>query len=215
MQEHFLIDWLYLVPAVFLLLFPRPWMKAGRWLQNHRKPRETLEKFAEQGGQDPEDKSVNLGRELANKRNYLDFFRALIGGYALWHCSFEASGETSEMIGLGLGATVGLAGLLLQSVRWGKKVNFYAPLFYIAGFCISHGNPYDGLFALLLTLACNPAIPNPRIFLTCFALLLLSFGWLFDSDIAIMATNTVFSSVVPVFSLLAGRPLVVFFKKAK
>ena len=214
MEEHLIINWPYFALALATLWFPRPWMKVGRWIKRRRKQRETFDKFAQQGGRDPDDRSVNLGRELSNKRNYIDFFRALVGGYALWHYSFDTSGSTKELMALGIGVMVAVVGLLAQSVRWDEKINFSAPIFYLSGLCIAHGNPYDGLFAFMLTCACNPAVPNPRIFLSLFGVLLLPFGWFFDSSILGVLADSFLVLILPVLSLLVGRPIVIFTKKA-
>ena len=215
MENSFLIHWSYLLAAVVVLWFPRPWMKYGRLFRRQRKQRETFEKFAQQGGRDPDDKSVKLGRELANKRNYLDFFRGLIGGYALWHYSLETDIPESQWIVLSAGGAVVLAGVLIQSVRLGGRVTFFAPIFYLAGLVIAHGNPFVGGFAFLLTCALNPLLSNPGRFLTCFALLLMPFGWFLEGDLLEVLLDAALLLSVPVLSLLAGRPVVIFTKKAE
>ena len=156
-----------------------------------------------------------VGRELANKRNYLDFFRGLIGGYALWHYSLETDIPESQWIVLSAGGAVVLAGVLIQSVRLGGRVTFFAPIFYLAGLVIAHGNPFVGGFAFLLTCALNPLLSNPGRFLTCFALLLMPFGWFLEGDLLEVLLDAALLLSVPVLSLLAGRPVVIFTKKAE
>lgn len=215
MDDTLIIYWPYLIIGVCTLWFPRQWLRVGKIARKRRRQRETLEKFADEGGHDPDDKSVKLGRELANPRNYLDLLRALAGSFALWHFSFEATQSDDRTTALLLGTGLSLGGVLIQTVRWsGGRVSFFAPIFYIAGLSIGLGNPYAGVFALLLVCAINPVIPNPRMFLASYGLLLLPFDFMFSESTLRMVISAGLVLVIPLLSLLAGRPVVIFTKKA-
>lgn len=215
MQDSLTIHWPYLGLALLTLWFPRQWMRIGRLFRKHRKQRELFDKFAQDGGRDPDDKSVKLGRELANKRNYLDLFRALAGGYALWHFSFEVHDADGALFRIWLAAVVALAGVLVQALRLGERVTFFAPVFYFTGLSIALGDPYAGGFAFLLTCAINPVIPNPRMFTTAYGLLLLPFNLLFGAGVVLTLLNSFLVLIVPLISLLVGRSMVIFTRRAE
>ena len=71
------------------------------------------------------------------------------------------------------------------------------------------------LFAFALVLAINPVIPNPRMFLTAFGLLLMPFGYVFAADLPLLSVNTILVLLLPLLSLLTKRPVVIFSRKAK
>ena len=214
MESTYVIHWPYLAFALLMLLFPRAWLRFGKWQRRRRKQRELFDKFARDGGNDPDDKSVKLTRELANKRNYIDFFRAAAGAYALWHFSVSDLHRDARFIFIGGAAVVTLAGILLQSVRLGTRATFYAPIFYLAGVSIGMGSFFAGGFAFLLVCAINPVIPNPRLFITAYGLLLLPFNFLFSAGVPLMVVNTALVLAIPLVSLLARRPVVILTKKA-
>ncbi len=215
----FTIHWPYLALATLMLWFPRQWLRlGGRLFKRRHKHRDKLEQFATEEARDPEDKSVRLGKELVNKRNWLDLFRAAAGSFSLTLFSFELTVRSSEarLTVLGLQVLVCLVGLLIQCIRREEKVSYFAPIFYLIG--MSAGLPdeyYPALFALLLVMAINPAIPNPRVFLAAFALLLLPFGFLFGANLTRLIATSVLVCLPSLISLLAGRPLVIYSKRVK
>src|SRR3954462_1982299 len=101
MPNSLTIDWPYLLVATAVLWFPRQWLRSGaRVLKKRRKPDGALERLAGIGARDPDDKSVQPGREFANFRNYIDFFRALAGGYGLSQFAFLAGTDDAEVASL-------------------------------------------------------------------------------------------------------------------
>jgi hypothetical protein len=209
------INWPYLAFALLALWFPRQWLRVGRFRRRRRKQRETLVKFAEEGASNPEDKSVRLGRELKNPRNYLDFFRALAGAVALWSFSLERPSGESAAARWGIAAAVLLSGLLIQTIRRRDgRTTFAAAIFYAAGMSIGMGNYFSGAMAFLLVAAINPIIPNPRVFLAAYALLLLPFNSLLGGGVTIAVMNSAIILVPVIVSLLANRPMVIFARRA-
>ncbi|MBA4138842.1 MAG: hypothetical protein C0518_16175 [Opitutus sp.] len=212
MEVSFEIHWPYLALALAMLWFPRQWMRLGKWRPKRRKERETMEKFATDGAVDPEDKSVRLARELKSPRNYLDFFRALVGGVSLWEFSFTFGGEDRAIFfGLKIGIT--LIAVLIQLIRWRERITFFAPIFFFAGLSIGMGNYFSGAMAFLLMCAINPVIPTPRLFISAFALLLLPFNVFLGAGLQLAVINSLLVLLGPLLSLLAKRPMVIFTRK--
>jgi hypothetical protein len=216
MPDQLTIHWPYLLMALATLWFPRQWLRTGaRVLKKRRRPDGALERLAGIGARDPDDKSVQPGREFTNFRNYLDLFRALGGGYSLTQFSFEAGNSDAEQAVFIIQAVALLIAVIIQSVRWDTRVNFFAPIFYFVGMTVGTSGHLAGLFAFALVLAINPVIPTPRMFLTAYGLLLLPFGLVFDTNWRLLMVNVILILLPPLLSLLAKRPLVIFSRKPK
>lgn len=216
MPDQLTINWPFLLMAVAMLWFPRQWLRTGvRVLKKRRKPDGAMERLAGMGARDPDDKSVQPSREFANFRNYLDLFRALAGGYSLSQFAFTAGNGDAEQGAFLAQAVILLVGVLIQSVRFDGRLSFFAPIFYFVGMSVGASGHYTGLFAFALVLAINPIIPNPRMFLTAYGLLLLPFGFVFGADLELLGLNAALILLPPLLSLLSKRPLVIFTKKAK
>ena len=221
------ISWPYLLVALGMLWFPRQWMRTGKSvLKRRRKPDGALERLAGMGARDPEDRSVQPSREFTNFRNYLDLLRAFAGGYCLTQFAFAPEGKDAALTVFILQSLVLLVAVLIQSVRYDGRLSFYAALFFLLGMTVgtcgeaSVGQPFTfghstGLFAFALVLAINPVIPNPRLFLTAYGLLLLPFGYFFEADLPLLAVNAGLVLLPPLLSLLTSRPVVIFSRKAK
>lgn len=211
------IHWSYLAAAVAMLWFPRHWMRLGfRLFRQRRKHRDKIEQFAENQARDPEDKSVRLPAEFANKRNYLDIVRAAAGGYCLVAFTFSLSGpsEGGRLLMRALQLFVCFLGVLIQTVRKEEKLSFFAAIFYLVGLAIGLCGYPAGL-AFLMVLAINPALPNPRVFLAVYALLLLPFGYFFGAPLFWMLSSFGLLVLIPLLSLLAKKPMVIYAKKLK
>lgn len=216
MPENLTIHWPYLIAALAMLWFPRQWLRSGKSiLKRRRKPDGALERLAGIGARDPDDRSVQAGKEFANFRNYVDFFRALAGGYCLVQFAFTAESNNAADIVFWVQAVALLAAALIQTVRYHERLSFYAAIFFLVGLNVGVNGHYAGLFAFALTLAINPIIPNPRLFLTAYGLLLLSFGFVFSEDLPLLAVNAGLVLLIPLLSLLTKRPVVIFSRKSK
>jgi hypothetical protein len=216
MSDSLIIHWPYLIVGVAMLWLPRQWLRTGaRVLKRRRKPDGAMERLAGMGARDPEDKSVQAGREFANFRNYLDLFRALAGAYSLSIFAFTAvtreAGTTVFLVQM----LILLVAALIQAVRYDGRLSFFAPIFFYLGLTVGTCGHYTGLFAFALVLAINPIIPNPRLFLTAYGLLLLPFGFVFGVDPGRLGLNALLILIPPLLSLLTKRPLVIFTRKAK
>lgn len=217
MTDSLTVNWPYFLGALAMLWFPRQWMRTGtRVLKRRRKPDGALEKLAGVGARDPEDKSVHPGKEFATFRNYIDLFRSAAGGYSLAQFSFADTTEETAVIVLLIQATALLVGVAIQAVRIENgRISFFAPLFYYLGFSTGFPAHYAGLFSFALVLAINPVIPNPRWFITAFALLLTAFAVLFGADLRMTGVMVLSFLLVPLASLLTKRPVVIFSRKSR
>lgn len=218
MFSEITIHWGYLAVVVLMLWFPRPWMRRGlRLSKKRRHPGDKVIQFGNERALDPDDKSLRLGLEFRTFRNHVDLLRAAAGGWGLVQFAFEAEGGDEAGLGiLILQGVILLAAVLIQTLRRNGRVVFFAPVFYFAGLAIGAGGPLPGLFGFLLVLLLNPAIPNPRWFLTAQALALLAFGLYYSrfvTDVRLLGVIS-FLLVLPVLlSLLSARPLVVNSKR--
>lgn len=216
MSDTLTIHWPYLFAAVAMLWFPRQWLRSGKSiLKRRRKPDGALERLAGIGARDPDDRSVQPGKEFANFRNYVDLFRALAGGYCLGQFSFTTDGPDAGGTVLLVQSLVLLVAVLIQTVRYDGRLSFYAAIFYFVGLNVGVNGHYASLFAFALTLAINPVIPNPRMFLTAYGLLMLPFGLAFSADYALLGVNAGLVLLIPLLSLMTKRPVVIFSRKAK
>lgn len=218
MRDDLIIHPPYLLVAVVMLWFPRHWLRSGRLrvLKRREKPDGSLERLAGIGARDPTDKSVQPRREFTTFRNYIDLFRALAGSYGLAVYSFTAASGAAAKIGQGLEVVILLVGVALQAVRLdGGRLNFFAPIFYLVGLSVGYCQHYTGLFAFALLLAINPIIPNPRVFLSAYALLLLPFGFVFGAGLTDLLIAAGCILAIPLASLLTKRPVVIFSRKPK
>ncbi|MDI1335719.1 MAG: hypothetical protein PSU94_05990 [Lacunisphaera sp.] len=216
MPDNLTINWPYLLAALAMLWFPRQWLRTGRSiLKRRRKPDGALERLAGIGARDPDDRSVQAGKEFANFRNYVDLFRALAGGYCLVQYGITASDVDAAQIVFLVQSLVLLIAVLIQTIRIDERVSYYAAIFYFVGLNVGVSGHYAGLFAFALTLAINPVIPNPRMFLTAYALLMLPFGFAFNADYQQLAVNVGLVLLIPLLSLLTKRPVVIFSRKSK
>ncbi len=219
MFSEITIHWAYLAVVLLMLWFPRQWLRKGfRFAKKRRHPGDKVIQFGNERAVDPDDKSLRLGKEFATFRNHVDLLRAAAGGWGLVQFAFEAHEKDGRLGVLILQAVILLTAVLIQTLRRNERVVYFAPVFYFAGLAIGAGGPLPGVFGFLLVLLVNPAIPNPRWFLTVQALAVLGFGLYYSSFVADVRLLGVvsFLLVLPVLlSLLSARPLVVYSKRNK
>lgn len=217
MKDPLVIHWIYLLPAVAMLWFPRQWLRKGaRLFRRRRLPSTAVEKLSRQGSRDPDDKSIHLGKEFRTFRNYVDFFRALAGGHGLSTYAFTVGEDGPAQAVLGVQIAILLVAVAIQSVRLeGRRHSYFPPIFWLVGLSIGFPTHYTGLFAFALVLAMNPALPNPRWFLTVLGLLVLIAGFPFGAPVVANAIAAGVILAVPLASLLAKRPVVVFSRKGR
>lgn len=128
------IDWLYLAPALLLLLPPIPIKAASKTFALSHRP----------------GYSVALGSMLVTWQNWVDLIRAAMGTYLLAHGAIlnEAGTGSPNARGLLLISAMAGIGLLLQTVRYTRGVQLIAPIFYLSGMTITFSDFAAGGFAV-------------------------------------------------------------------
>lgn len=222
------INYLFLCLAVLLLWIPRTWLRVGRQAARaiglaRRSRKRSFTRIRETG-----DNRVNFAEEFRKPRNYVDFLRAMTGGLILvgnadWGLAScfslpdTLAGAADDTFVLQIRIAIVAVGVILQFVRFERRISFYAPLFYFAGLAFALCGPGAGFFAFLLVWTFNAALPIPPVgFLTVFALLLWLLGMIFRglTDPYIYAA-AVLALLPVVTSLMARRQLALFNKKMK
>jgi len=219
------IDWLPFLIAVLLLWLPRQVLRLGgkvlRFGGRRRKIRDTNPAHVREHG----DPAVSLREEIAKPRNTIDLLRATLGSVVILG-TFEGI-EPALRAGPGADAAelqrvfffqiaVLLAGVLIQTFRYEGRLTLFAPIFYLSGLTFGMCGFYPALFALVLVWTINLGLPNAAAFLSVYALLVGTFGLMFDglaNPLPLIATGLL---ILPVFfSLLLRRRLAQFSKRLK
>jgi hypothetical protein len=216
------IDWLYLLVGIVLLWFPRQWMRLGKSVLRRRRatPRGVDEPWAQR---EPGDPRLGFAREFTKARNYFDLLRAAAGALAVsgWKeipasiaTAPDASAQTRWTV-VGIQLAILLIGLLVQTIRTEhKRLNFFAPVFFIAGLSVPLCSPWAAFFAFVLVWGANPMLQGPQAFLSLYSVLLIAFGMVFRGVRELEALAAGLMCFFPtLLSMLARRPLLVFSRK--
>lgn len=225
------IDYPSFCLALVLLCFPRQWLRFGRKATHflHWSRRSSARSSGLNQVREPGEARLNLRDEFTKTRNYIDFFRALTGGLLLvgnkgWGIDScftidpDPSAQTSvENLSAYLHMAFFLVGVLIQFLRFERKITFYAPVFYLGGVGFALCGIEAGVMAFVAGWTINSAAPlSPAGFLSLYALLVYMLGLLFRgvSDVYVIFAGAV--SFLPVLvSLLARRSLALFVKRVK
>jgi hypothetical protein len=225
-----IIDYTFLLLAVVLLWFPRQWLRFGRAAVRRLRWWPRARRRSVPGAvREPGDTRLKAGEEFAKPRNYIDFFRALVGGLLLvgnaaWAIEPALRVDPAATLGGQEGALLGwvrmallLIAVLIQFIRYENRFTLYAPIFFLGGLGIALCGLHAGMLAVLTVWVMNASLPlTPAGFLSVYALLVFMLGLLFRgaADANVIFAGTV--SLLPVvISLLSRRSLAVFTKKSK
>jgi MFS family permease len=217
----------FLLFALFLLWFPRQWMRLGaaffrRSLRSRERRRATQEPWNTRPSGDPR---VLFTEEFAKIRNYIDLLRAAVGSLMLTGkmglpAALEVGPEAGRNVArllLIATAVIPLVGLVIQTTRYERgRLTFYPPIFYLAGVTLGLCDWRAALFAFALIWAINPGIGSAQGFLTVYAALVMVFGILVFRSGGMLAAILagVFCFLPALLSLLAKRPLIIMSRKA-
>ncbi len=116
--------YIYLAIALLLLCFPRGWMRFGKRV-SPKPPRKINESKVER---DPYDRSPKPLQEAVKSRNWVDFFRAAAGGYAVMLVAQQWSADPdSAPTGWVLTSVAGVLviGTIVQMVRLEGRLGLY------------------------------------------------------------------------------------------
>jgi hypothetical protein len=204
----------YLVFALFLLWLPRPWLRAGvRILPSHHRHLSPIEASNPHNLRRPGDRSIWLREELAKERNYIDLLRGSIGGWWVMNRCFAvvpATGAPSSahLTLLAIQSGIFVVAVLLQTIRWNGRLSLFAPVFFLMGLMAGVCSWQVTLFAAVLVLALNGALPNPETFLLVEAIAVAAFSALFHRTLPLKTLLGASLILLPVMvSLLAQEKL--------
>lgn len=218
------IVWTQFIVALLLLWIPRQWLRAGGALfkRGHKHGRVRRDREAER---EPGDNSIYFRDEFLKVRNYVDFFRAGIGGLAIVGLPVAdiapaikaGSGAAlwqTNMVDV-VGITVLLIGVLIQSFRFEKRSAMFPPIFYISGLTFGTLGVAVAAPAVVLTWAINTTLSGPLAFLCLYSVTIGIFGLLLSDNWEQVGVTTALVFLPVLISLLAKKRLVHFSKKVK
>jgi hypothetical protein len=197
--------------SVFLLLFPRNWLRHGMRV-TPKPPRKYNQAKVER---DPYDRTVKPTVEAVKPRNWVDFFRAVVGGAVLSHVVEKEFGLIAESSTLFTIMCVGLAvAVFAQMVRLEGRLSLFAPIFYLQGLCVGFCGPVVGLFSTLGAWALSPVLPTAGALLFVQGMGTLCLGFLLKEEDPALATLIACVTLLPsVVSVLLHKRLTASFDK--
>ncbi|RRJ94550.1 hypothetical protein Ga0100231_009495 [Opitutaceae bacterium TAV4] len=185
-------DYTILALSIILLWIPRPCMRWGRLGGGGRPAAPVPAPSSSQGTARRRristtrvefalDYRLNTLRELKDPHNWIDFFRALVGGFGL----FVTGITGTDLVDLPLAQSgpfiaaqivVVIAAVLFQMLRFDKGVIFYAPVFFIQGLMFGLVDWRVGLLTMLGTWTIIPLLHTPGPFLSVVGVVAAVFG---------------------------------------
>ena len=131
--SHIVFHWEYFLPALGLLCLPLP-LTSGRWTVSVS---------------DRQYYHNGMGGLWRAWQNWLDLFRSVAGTYALLFLSMtvETKIHGVSMIAFLIQAAVLAFGVMMQTIRFGDGLNFFAPVCYLSGLTILLPGSVEGGFA--------------------------------------------------------------------
>ena len=191
--------------AILLLCFPRNWLRHG--LRVTPKPARKYNQAKVE--RDPYDRTVKPTVEALKPRNWVDFFRAMVGGGVLFHVVEERFGvlaESSMLFGI---TCAGLAVVRLEG-----RLSLFAPIFYLQGLGIGVCGPVVGLFSMLGAWGLSPVLPTAGALLFVQGTGTLCLGFLLKDEDPALATLIACVTLLPsVVSVLLRKRLTASFDK--
>lgn len=218
------IIWPQFLVALLLLWMPRQWLRVGGSLFKRRRKSGNVRRDRE-AEREPGDNSIYFRDEFMKVRNYVDFFRAGIGGLAIVGLpvadiapALQALPDAAPWRGYvvdGVWIAVLLVGVLIQSFRFEKRSAMFPPIFYISGLTFGTCGVAVAAPAVVLTWAINTTLSGPLAFLCLYAGTIGIFGFLLSDDLEQVGVTTALVFLPVLISLLAKKRLVHFSKKVK
>lgn len=150
-------SYVFLALGLLLIWFPRNWLRFGVRV-SPKPPRKYNQTKVER---DPYDLSVSPVVEGVKSRNWLDFFRAMIGSWVVLGVAAErgggmASGSTTLTLAA---SALGVAGLI-QMVRVEGRLSLFAPIFFLQGMNFGMNGGIIGAITMIGAWALSPVLPS-------------------------------------------------------
>jgi hypothetical protein len=229
------LNYAFIGCALVLLWLPRSMLRRGARVALAKAEGDTRKaprgESAEES-RDEHDHGVRLRYEFPKFRNWVDFFRALIGGHALMSgVSFLASAANSAVLAPGeaLGAIahashappwimvqVGVftVAVWAQMVRREGRLQFFAPVFFLQGLAWPIVGWQVAGLAILGVWSLSPVLRSPAAFLCVQALLLGLLGFLLmPGELIPGAVAAGLAVLPPLVGVLFNRRLTGSFEK--
>jgi hypothetical protein len=164
---------------------------------------------------DPYDQAAKPMVEAAKPRNWIDFFRAGIGAFTLLYVMEQKAGdfETAPKFLFWAGGAMFVA-VLLQMIRYQKKLSFYAPTFFLQGLTFGLAGGVIGMIAMVGSWALSPILPTAGALLFVQGAVTLCLSLLVsgaDPVLGMVAAGLVWTPVL--ISVLLGKRLAASFDK--
>jgi hypothetical protein len=204
-----------LLIAVALLWLPRTWMRRGATVWRIRRHRDTRSTGALDGS------SISARREFVKPRNYYDIFRAfagalaLVGGFGV-DAALQTDLNAPHSVGLkvlAIQAAILLVAVLIQAVRFERRVAVSAPVFFIAGIVAVLCPIWPVVCGLLIAWLLTPIMPNVGGFLIIQALVTGALVYVLGGLSALCLVGIGLCLLPVLVSLLTRRPLTVFSRR--
>lgn len=197
--------------SLLLLWFPRSWLRHGKRATPNapRKHNQVKEE------RDPYDQTVKPVEEALKKRNWVDFFRAMVGAWiVVWMAEEQAgAGALSTKVTVYLAAAWTLA-VLTQMFRLQGRLALFAPIFFLQGLTIGVLGPVVGFITMFGSWALSPVLPSPAALLFIQAASTFCLGFLLNPTDPKLAMVVASVACLPVLiSVLSRKRLAAGFDK--
>jgi hypothetical protein len=152
------IHYVYYAFALLLLGFPRGWLRVGARVS--AKP--VRRASAARAERDPQAQALHPLQEATKARNWVDFFRALVGTIAIFYAvqrPAEPGLEDTIWAWLTLGPLV--LGVAVQMIRMEGRLGLFAPIFFLQGLLLGACGPVVGLLSMVGAWALAPVLSGP------------------------------------------------------
>ena len=170
----------------------------------------------------PSDHSLWIGEEFGRFRNWVDLTRGFAGASAvvlflapILNELIAVQGASNNKLIFILSAGIFFAAITIQMIRIEERMSLTPPVFFIFGLAFAIVGPDVALLAFIAIWAINVALPNPSVFLTAYATIVVALGVMLKSgnlNTILMAGLAVFP---PFVAILFRRRLARFKKRRK
>jgi hypothetical protein len=170
-----IIDYWLLSVALVLLWLPRQWLRLGKRSAKSSKAARGKSARKNAGKDEPpfKESSSKLKVAFTKPRNWIDLFRAMVGGFTVWVMCFQMVDTDNWVAAYHLDiitkSTVLVLAVLIQTLRYNGKFSFVAPVFFLVGLSF-------GLMGWLSALFAFATIWVVDLVLSSLSALLLSYG---------------------------------------
>ncbi len=208
-----------LVIGLVLLWTPRSWLRLG-------KPQQTRKDLKQTGGPArdrlPGDNSLWVEEEFKQRRNWLDFGRAIAGGFAV-AVSIPLVVEnvvgvpsvSTTQIAFTTQAVVLLAAVVIQMVRVEQRLTLFPPIFFVLGLAFSVCGWKAAVIGFLAIWALNIVVPNPAVFMAAYGTGMVILSVFFGAGVQAAVLMGALAVTPPLIAVLFRRRLAQFRKRTK